>query len=329
MAASLFSNYDPVEISDLAPLIERATEFMNRPKGGAAELKKRLLNRMAACNSLRLDFQIKKPEGGSALREFAFSDLAEGASHESLPQAVDSNAVEQILFGRDGLIKKTGGGRADRLMEDIEVAFIQDVIANTVVGPIVTSGRHRTLALQILLMAAGIKGYRNIKVRCSVIEVGSLQEVQERIISANVGSRDFSRAEIRERLGSTGGVSLISCDAIQSTILQANTAKDFKAAFSAYVKLLAADLQLNFYTPVQYSDAGNSLWNELEKARPEGGTFSKWIKTDKEGRFSKVMASVKQTLPTAVVTAQHNSANGSKAGKIAKALAPIVAVQCF
>ena len=329
MSATIQNSYDPAAISGLAPLIERATEYMNRPKGGAAALKGDLLKYVVPSGSLQSHFQIKKPDGGAALREFTFEELAAGATAESVPQAVDVEAVSSILFGRDGLIKKFGGGRADRLMEDIEVCYIRDLVADTVVGPIITSGRHRNLALQILLLAAGINAYRRIKVRCSVIEVGSHQEAQQRIISANTGSRDFSRAEIRERIGSTGGVSLLNCDAIQSTILQANTAKDFKAAFSAYVKFLAADLQLNHFTPAQYSDAGNSLWNELEKLRPQGGTFSKWIKTDKEGRFNCVMSAVKTTLPSAVVTAQHNPSNGPKAGKIAKALAPAVAAACF
>jgi len=63
--------------------------------------------------------------------------------------------------------------------------------------------------------------------------------------------------------------------------------------------------------------------------RPEGGTFAKWIKADKEGRFRGVMNSVRQSLPTAVNQELHNPAAGSKAGKIAKALAPAVAAQCF
>jgi hypothetical protein len=256
-------------------------------------------------------------------------ELAESAQHEVTPQSVDPQAVDDILFGRYGLIRKTGGGRADRLMEDIEVAYIKDIAAGTTTGPIITSGRHRTLALQIMLKAAGMVGYSDFKVRCSVINVASQGQVQDRIISANTGSRDFSRAEIRERIGSGGNVMLTSCKTIEATILLADKSEEFKAAFSAYLKLLAAELQLNHFTPAQYSDSGNSLWNELGKLRPENGTIAKWIKADKEGRFISVMNSVRQTLPTAVSQALHNPANGSKAGKIAKALAPVVAAQCF
>ena len=327
MNASTKVAYDPSNFPALAFIQECATDQMTRAKGGAGELKRKIDN--LPSKNLCEGFQIQKPDGGAALRLFTLGELAESAELEVTPQAVDSAAVEDILFGRYGLIRKTGGGRADRLMEDIEVAYIEDLKANTVIGPIITSGRHRTLALQIMLKAAGYEAYQKFQIRCSVVFVGSQDEVQDRIISANTGSRDFSRAEIRERLGSSSGVTLLSCESIEATILQANKTADFKAAFSAYVKLLSAELQLNNFTPAQYSDSGNSLWNELEKLRPEGSTFAKWIKADKEGRFRSVMNSVRQALPTAVNQALHNPAVGSKAGKIAKALAPAVAAQCF
>tara|TARA_S200002703_G_scaffold23816_1_gene20686 strand:- start:1263 stop:2252 length:990 start_codon:yes stop_codon:yes gene_type:complete len=329
MNATIKTAYLAENFPDLAPVRAKAQEHMNRAKGGAGILKNKIRSQIEAHGSLEYGFQVKKPSGGSALRSFAFSELAESAIHEITAQSVDPNAVNDILFGRYGLIHKSGGGRSDFLMEDIEVAFIRDLIAGTSVGPIITSGRHRTLALQILLEAAGIKGFRDVKVRCSVIELQNQDQVQERIISANVGSRDFSRAEIRERVGSTSGINLSSCDAIAATILSANRTDDFKAAFSSYLKLLASKTGLNHFTPAQYSEAGSSLWNALNKMRPENGTMIKWIKADKEGRFNKVMLVVEDHLSSAVNQAQHDPSHGSKSSKIAKALAPAVARRCF
>lgn len=329
MNASIKVSYDPSNFAALASIEERAAELMNRAKDGAAALKQKIEKTANAGGDLTPGFQIVKPDGGNALRSFTLGELADSAEHEITPQAVDPAAVDEILFGRYGLIRKTGGGRADRLMDDIEVAYIKDVAAGTTIGPIITSGRHRTLALQLMLKAAGMIGYRDFKVRCSVINVGSQEQVQDRIISANTGSRDFSRAEIRERLGSNSGVTLTSCREIEATIIHANKTADLKAAFSAYVKLLSVELKLNSFTPAQYSDSGNSLWNELDKLRPENGTLARWVKADKDGRFRSVMTAVRQALPTAVSQALHNPANGSKAGKIAKALAPMVAAHCF
>lgn len=329
MNAAIKVSYDPSNFPELASIEERATEQLSRAKGGAAELQKKIRQIANSGANLTRELQIVKPDGGSALRSFTLGELADSAEHEVTGQSVDPEAVNDILFGRYGLIRKTGGGRAQHLMEDIEVAYIKDVAAGTTTGPIITSGRHRTLALQILLKAAGMAGYRDFTVRCSVINASSQEEVQDRIISANTGSRDFSRAEIRERLGSVDGALLTSCESIEQTILQADTAANLKAAFSAYVKLMAAELELNTFTPAQYSDAGNSLWSQLDKLRPDGGTFTKWVKEDKEGRFRNVMVAARQSLPTAVNQALHNPARGSKAGKIAKALAPMVAAQCF
>ena len=329
MNATTKVSYDPSNFPQLAPIAEKAAEIINRAKGGAAELKKKIGKAAQDGADLAPSMQIRKPDGGSALRSFTLGELADSAINEGTGQAVDPDAVYDILFGRYGLIKQIGGGRTDRLMEDIEVAYIKDYELGTTVGPIITSGRHRTLALQIMLAAAGYKGYRDFKVRCSVVSVTSQQEVQARIISANTGSRDFGRAEIRERMGSVSGVVMTSCETIEATILQANKSDDLKAAFSAYLKLLANQLQLNHFTPAQYSDAGSSLWGQLDAIRPNGGTFAKWIKEDKEGRFLQIMTAAKDSLPTAVVQAQHDPNRGAKASKIAKALAPLVASKCF
>ena len=329
MNATVNTSYDPSNFKGLDSIAAQAAEQLSKVKGGAGQLKKDLEVLAGKGGNLQPDFQMSKPDGGQALRMFTLGELADSAMHEVTPQSVDPSAVSDILFGRYGLVRKAGGGRHKHLMEDIEVAYVMNLAANTCIGPIITSGRHRTLALQIMLKAAGIEGYRNFQIRCSVIQVNSQDQVQDRIISANTGSRDFSRAEIRERLGSGKGVLLTSLQSIDSTLLQVNNTGEFKAAFAAYVKLLAADLQLNFFTPAQYADSGNSLWNELEKLRPNGGTFSAWIKEKKEERFRLVMNAVRSALPTAVGQAQHNPIRGSKSSKIAKALAPMVATKCF
>lgn len=329
MNATIKTSYLAENFSGLASVLERAKEHMDRAKGGAGVLKTKILKEVASSGSLEHGFQVKKPDGGTALRSFTFGELADSAINEVTAQSVDCNAVNDILFGRYGLIRKAGGGRAEYLMEDIEVAFIRDLIAGTQIGPIITSGRHRTLALQILLEAAGVKGFRDVKVRCSVIELENQDQIQERIISANTGSREFSRSEIRERVGSTSGVLLSSCESISATIVSAHKKDDFKAAFSSYLKLLAAKTNANHFTPAQYSDAGNSLWNALEKMRPNGGTLIGWVKIDKEARFSRLMQAVEEYLLDAVGKAQQDPARGSKASKIAKALAPSVARRCF
>jgi hypothetical protein len=167
-----------------------------------------------------------------------------------------------------------------------------------------------------------------LKVRVSVIQVATAEELQRRIISANTGARDFSRAEIRERLGASGGVQLLDRRTIAETISLAGSEKTFKAALGAWVKDAAISSGLDGLTPAQYSDAGNSLWNTLSKKnKPEGRTLYSWAKENTE-RFLTVARAAEEALPSAVAVVTSQKKAGALAPKLAAALAPVVANRC-
>jgi hypothetical protein len=329
--ASVNVSYDPSNFRSLDDIRAKVRECFSSEKGSALKLKKKLQREAEPSASLTPGFQVVKPDGGSALRAFTLGELADSSVNEVTPQTVDPSAVNEVLFGRYGLISKTGGGRAERLMEDIEVAFIADLTSGTQIGPIITSGRHRTIALQLMLEGAGYAGYRSFRVRCSVVQLANQTQVQEQIINANSGSRNFPRCEVRERKGSSGGLMLTNCENIKATIQNAEKKDDFKAAFSAYIKLQASEQSLNTFTLAQYSDAGNSLWSALEKAKPQGKTLMAWLLEDKVNKFAMVMDSASRNLAAAVAQASVSvpGERGAKAAKLAKALAPAVIAQCF
>lgn len=316
------SNYEQL----LGAVIKRSETEMNKPKGGAAALKARIIASVRAGNFIG-EHQVRKPEPG---RQMSIQELCDSYVHETTAQLIDAGAVEKILFGPDGLIRKAGGGRAPYLMEDIEVGYITDPVAGTSVGPVITSGRNRMLALQIMLRAAGLApaAIAALKIRVSVIQVATAEELQRRIISANTGSRDFSSAEVRERMGAAGGLQLIDRDSIQATISMAKDEKAFKAAMGAWVKNAAMQAGLNGLTPAQYSNAGNSLWNQLaKKNRPEGRTFYAWVKED-TARFMQIASASDQALPTAVAAVMAQKSAGPLATKLANVLVPVVANRC-
>jgi hypothetical protein len=316
------SNYESI----LGHLIDEANEELSKPKGGAARLRSELIASIRSDNFIGL-YQVKKPEPG---RQMTIGELCQSYKYETTQQIIDPSAVKKILFGPDGLIRKAGGGRAPYLMEDIEVGYIYDPITGTSIGPVITSGRNRTIALQILLRSAGLapEAIRNVKVRVSVIQVNTPEELQRRIISANTGSRDFSRAEIRERMGSAGGVQLIDRSAIEQTIVMARNERNFKAAMGAWLKDAAHSTGLNTFTPAQYSDAGNNLWSALaKKNRPNGKTFYSWVKGDVRN-FIDIARAAESALPSAVEMARRNNASGPASGKITRALLPVVAGAC-
>jgi hypothetical protein len=316
------ANYDKL----LASVITKAVTEMNKEKGGAAALRDKLKQSITAGNFIGAH-QVRKPETG---RQFTIGELCQSYVHETTQQLIDPAAVDKILFGPDGLIRKAGGGRAPYLMEDIEVGFITDPLTGTSIGPIITSGRNRTIALQVMLHAAGLTptAIEQLKVRVSVIQVQTAEEIQRRIINANTGSRDFSRAETRERLGSSAGVLLLDRETIASSIHAAKNEQAFKAALGAYIKDAAASQGLNGLTPAQYSDAGNSAWNLLSKKnKPEGKTFYGWVKAD-TSRFVQIASVAEQALPAAVQTVLSQKSAGALAPKLANALVPVIANRC-
>lgn len=318
----LLANYE----QSLSSVIAKAKAEMNKEKGGAAVLKAALLTSIRAGNFVGAH-QVRKPEAG---RLMSIGELCESYKHETTQQLIDPAAVEKILFGPDGLIRKAGGGRAPYLMEDIEVGYITDPVAGTSTGPVITSGRNRTLALQIMLESAGVApaAVADLKIRVSVIQVATPEELQRRIISANTGARDFSRAEIRERMGASGGLELLDRSTIADTVNRAKTEKSFKAALGAWIKDAAVSASLNTLTPSQYSDAGNSVWNKLAKAhKPDGKTLYAWVKEDVT-RFLDIAKAAEGALPGAVSIVATQKSAGPLATKLANVLFPAVVTQC-
>ena len=316
------SNYEQL----LAPIIDKAIAEMNKEKGGAAVLKRDLLASIRANNFIGAH-QVRKPEPG---RQMTIAELCDSFKHETTTQLIDPSAVEKVLFGPHGLIRKAGGGRYPYLMDDIEIGYIKDPIAGTVIGPVITSGRNRTLALQIMLRAAGLtdSAIAMLAVRVGVIEVATAEELQSRIITANTGPRDLPRSENRERMGSASGVMLLDRETIRNTISFGKNEATFKAAMGAWIKDAAVSAGLNGLAPAQYSDTGVAVCNGLNKAnKPDGKTFYSWIKADTT-RFVQIARVVEEALPMAVASSHSNKAAGPLSSKLAKVLLPVIANRC-
>lgn len=312
--------------SVLAEVISKAEAEMNKEKGGAGQLKKDLMAAVKNSNFIG-KYQVRKPGEG---RQMTIGELCDSYKNETTQQVIDPKSVDRILFGPDGLIRKLGGGRSPYLMEDIEVGYIYDPFQGTNLGPVITSGRNRTLAIQVMLSAAGMpeSAIMQVPIRVSPIQVGNPQELQRRIISANTGSREFSRAEIRERMSSAGGVEMVDRRSIEQTISLARNEQAFKGALGAWLKEAAVEFGLNTFTPAQYSDAGNSLWNKLkQKNRPNGGTFYSHIKSDCS-HFVALAHAAEKALPASVEMASTSKAAGPVSTKLVNAMLPTVAQAC-
>jgi hypothetical protein len=183
-----------------------------------------------------------------------------------------------------------------------------------------------------MLAASGMpeEAILNLPVRVSIVKVKNDEELARRIISANAGSREMNRAEARERMGALGGINLIDRASIEDSLRQSDvTERTLQTALGAWLKDAAESQDLNNFRPNQYSDAGNSLWNQLTKApyKLSGQTLNKWVQQDMD-RFFQIARIAEANLDAAVKAVKEQKTAGGIAPKIASFLAPLVAKGC-
>jgi hypothetical protein len=82
-------------------------------------------------------------------------ELAETMRNEHSAQFIDKKALHKVLFGPYGIVKASSGP-ARRLAIPIQVTYTKGEFDPVPHKPIITSGRHRLLALLILLGACGL-----------------------------------------------------------------------------------------------------------------------------------------------------------------------------
>jgi hypothetical protein len=312
-SANFNTSYEVKNYPELQPLIEKAKKHLESDKKFVEELGQSVFQ-----NTFDINHQIKKDVQA---RKITIGELCQSYKYETTTQQIDPKSVSDILFGSDGLIRKKGGGRFPYLMEDIEVADVKTGSFDFD-GPIISSGRNRVLALQILLLAAGAseEQVKNCELRVNSVKMSSHEELQRRIISANTGSRTFSRAEIREREGAKGGVIFLTKETIKESISLSKNQKAFSAALGAYLKLSAAEIGNDYLTAAQYSTAGTNLWNKLCKEfRPNNGTFYAYVKSN-VSRFCSILDQAESLLPFAIQKVKEDLSAGQKSVKLSRVL---------
>lgn len=85
----------------------------------------------------------------------SIGELAETKTYEHSAQFIDIKAAHKVLFGSYGIVKASNGP-ARRLALPIQVTYTKGEFDGAPHSPIITSGRHRLLSLQILLNACGL-----------------------------------------------------------------------------------------------------------------------------------------------------------------------------
>lgn len=255
-------------------------------------------------------------------RMFTIQELIDSANNETSQQRIMQSAVHDILFGPDGLVRRAGGGRADHLMEDIEVAYIIQPSKGVEIGPIITSGRNRLMALQIVLKAAApAAAIGHVQIRCSTINLPDRDSVERRIVSANMGSRSMAQAEIRERRAGGKGLNASSREALIQSLSSATSNKVYAPAFGALVRQCAVEKNLPLLSVDQYAASGVSVYNSLLKANKD---LNKRVDHDTE-LLVKLADCACDHIQAALPEVEANRSRGATSHKLAKILTRKVA----
>lgn len=255
-------------------------------------------------------------------RMYTMQELIDSAEMETSQQRIMESSVRSILFGQDGLIRRAGGGHAEHLMEDIEVAYIVQPSKNVEIGPIITSGRNRLMALQIILKAAAPDcGVGNIQIRCSTINLPSRDAVERRIVAANMGSRSMAAAEIRERRAGGKGLNANSREALIESLSNANSNQVYAPAFGALMRQCAVEKNLPGLTVDQYAASGVTVYNALVKSNKD---LNKRVDENTD-LLVKMADCACEHIEAALPEVEANRSRGAKSHKLAKILTRKVA----
>lgn len=206
-------------------------------------------------------FQLEAP-ATERQRTYTIGELANSHRNEEHYQRLDPELIDDILFGRLGMIRRTGGGSPMRLQRDILVGWIVRHSENVEVGPIIGGGRHRMMALQIMLRAAAPNAsIDSLALRCMTRQFRTRDDLV-RAVFADQEGRVMTRAEKREREAS--GLNMTSRDGLMAS-LPGLKRDDYGTALGGFVKICAIEEGFNQLTLDQFAAAGVTAYNLLKK----------------------------------------------------------------
>ena len=313
MANAVNLPYLPANFSELEPVRAKAAELF--PEKLKRQVAKALQGNDHAFSN---EFQI---DSADEQRTYTFHELINSYENETDLQRIDPKSVESILFGPNGLIRRRGGGAPALLMEDIEIGFVDDRW-NPVIGPVITSGRNRLVALQVFIDAA-VPSARidDVRLRCGTRKFKSRKELADRIVQANSEARNMGRAETRERKAGAKGLNTASRTGLADSLSHIKKVDDLATALGGFVKLCAIEQNLNGLTLDQYSAAGVTAYGHLRKANKD---LNKQVNAD-----TSVLIQMADTacaaLPALVQQAMADNSRGPRNSKLARLLAAEIA----
>lgn len=315
MSTAFNKPYRLENFPELIPVLEKVKEAMTQ----------KLRNEIRrAVDGLEDDFsrafQISKP-ATEVSRSYTIAELAESYVHETDAQRLFPELIEDILLGRHGMVRRRGGGSPMPLGRDPLIGFIYRRSENEEIGPIIAGGRHRFMALQIMLKAAVPEAnIEKLTIRCQTCIFRNRDELVRAIFLDQEG-RTMSRAEKRER--EAGALQLTSIEDLRKSLAFVRR-DDYPTALGGYIRLCAIESGFDQMSLDQFAASGVTAFSLLKKSNK--GLNQKVHETN--GRLLADMGEAAcNCLPTVLPTVMSDTSRSPKKSKLAKAIARQVAAK--
>lgn len=315
--ASLIRPYLIENFPELAPLLDEMRGLMDAfPK-----FRERIIIAIDdGDDGFSRAFQIEAP-ASERQRFYSFGELIESYQNETEPQRIIAANVREVLLGPLGMFRRLGGGSPMPLQRDLLIGWIVQRSENIEIGPIIAGGRHRFMALQILIKAAAPNAdISKLLLRCSTRHFRTRDELV-RAIFADQEGRTMSRAEKRER--GAVGLDMTSMDGLRSC-LAALKRDDYPVALGGFVRLCAIEKGLDGLTLDQFAAAGVTAYNTLKR---HNKGLNQRVYDSQGSMLADLGETACRCLPTVLSEVAQDKSRGPKNSKLAKALACYLAMR--
>ena len=251
-------------------------------------------------------------------------DLFNTAKNEYNEQFIDSRALRKVLFGRYGIAKATLKGVDHcRLGLPIQVCYRRPQYTTQLTMPVISSGRHRLLALQALLIAAGCDDdqIKSTQVRVSTIVVQNDEQFSQ-LMENNNTSRNQSTHELKVHSLSGKGINTADLETLLEFTYRANDATTQADFFAQAVSLATRG----------GSDAGFAFnvakraWGLVKATNKDNKVWVKELYSNSENVASLAEA-VAKAIPSAQKAANDDPLVTSLVPPVAATLAQLIAAE--
>lgn len=252
----------------------------------------------------------------------SLGDLSVTGKNEDAEQFIDERALRKVLIGRYGIAHSTQKGQeACRLGLPIQVCYRRPPYTSQLTSPVISSGRHRLLAVQTLLLAAGVAwaDIQKSTLRITTVVVADDKQFSQ-LMENNNTSRNQSQHELKVHSLSGKGIPTGDTETMLEFAYRATDSATQVEFFSQLVSLLShggSDPSFAF-------SVSKTAWGYVKRANTADKGYIKELFADPSD-LSRIAEAIARAVPKLSRQAQENQLVRNIATPVARALATLLA----